>query len=137
MVQRLGDLWEGRRSTEKCLAKSMVVPTLKEAVPGDLTLVLPYRYIKNILEMLEALDGLFPGIWAQGTLLYGVEVKFYSSRVKVTPEMQTEVKNLYAIGDGAGLTRSLAQAAASGVIAARSIARDESCKSLISVLPQR
>lgn len=121
IVQRLGDLWEGRRSTEKRLAKSMVEPTLKAATPGDLTLVLPYRYIVNILEMLEALDKLMPGIWSKSTLLYGVEVKFYSSRVKVLPSMETEIKRLYAAGDGAGITRSLAQASASGVQAARAI----------------
>ncbi len=121
IVQRLGDLWEGRRSTEKRLAKGMVKPTLRSATPGDLTLVLPHRYIVNILEMLEALDKLVPGIWSKGTLLYGVEVKFYSNRVKVEPTMETEVRNLYAVGDGAGITRSLAQASVSGVQAARSI----------------
>lgn len=121
IVQRLGDLWEGRRSTEKRLAKSMVEPTLKEATPGDLTLVLPYRYIQNILEMLKALNNLMPGIWAKHTLLYGVEVKFYSARVKVSEDMSTEIEGLYAVGDGAGITRSLAQASVSGVLAARGI----------------
>lgn len=125
IVQRLGDLWEGRRSTEKRLAKSMVEPTLKDATPGDLTLVLPYRYIQNILEMLEALNNLMPGIWAKHTLLYGVEVKFYSARVKVSEDMSTEIEGLYAIGDGAGITRSLAQASVSGVIAADSILAKE------------
>lgn len=121
MVQRLGDLWEGRRSTAKRLSKSMVQPTLKAATPGDLTLVLPYRHIKNILEMLEILDRLIPGIWSKHTLLYGVEVKFYSLRVKVTNDMETEIPGLFACGDGAGITRSLAQASCSGVRAARSI----------------
>ncbi len=121
IVQRLGDLWEGRRSTAKRLAKSMVQPSLKEATPGDLTLVLPYRHIKNIMEMLEALDRLMPGIWSKSTLLYGVEAKFYSLRVKVTPGMETEIPGMYAAGDGAGVTRSLAQASVSGVKAARSV----------------
>jgi len=121
LVQRLGDLWEGRRSTAKRLAKSMVRPTLKDATPGDLTLVLPYRHIRNILEMLEALDKIMPGIWSKNTLLYGVEVKFYSSRVKVDSSMETGISGLYAVGDGAGVTRSLAQASAAGVKAARSI----------------
>jgi len=121
IVQRLGDLWEGRRSTEKRLSKSMVQPSLKEATPGDLTLVLPYRHIKNIMEMLEALDRLIPGVWSKSTLLYGVEVKFYSLRVKVNSRMETEIPGLYAVGDGAGVTRSLAQASASGVEAARSV----------------
>jgi uncharacterized FAD-dependent dehydrogenase len=100
----------------------MVEPTLKSATPGDLTLVLPYRHIRNILEMLEALDKIMPGIWSRNTLLYGVEVKFYSSRVNVGRYMETEIDGLYAVGDGAGITRSLAQASASGVQAARSIA---------------
>ena len=121
IAQRLGDLWEGRRSTEKRLSKSMVQPSLKEATPGDLTLVLPYRHIKNIMEMLEALDRLIPGVWSKSTLLYGVEVKFYSLRVKVNSRMETEIPGLYAVGDGAGVTRSLAQASASGVEAARSV----------------
>lgn len=121
MVQRLGDLWEGRRSTAKRLAKGMVQPTLKAATPGDLTLVLPYRHIRNILEMLEVLDKLIPGVWARSTLLYGVEVKFYSLRVKVKNDMETEVSGLFVSGDGAGVTRSLAQASASGVKAARSV----------------
>jgi uncharacterized FAD-dependent dehydrogenase len=121
LVQRLGDLWEGRRSTEKRLQKSMVEPTLKGATPGDLTLVLPYRHIQNILEMLEALDKLMPGIWSKHTLLYGVEVKFYSSRIKVDHGMETEIAGMFAAGDGAGITRSLAQASASGVQAARSV----------------
>lgn len=121
IVQRLGDLWEGRRSTAKRLSKSMVRPSLKEATPGDLTLVLPYRHIKNIMEMLEALDRLTPGIWSKSTLLYGVEVKFYSSRVKVNSGMETEIPGMYAAGDGAGVTRSLAQASVSGVEAARSV----------------
>jgi len=121
LVQRLGDLWEGRRSTEKRIQKSMVTPTLGSATPGDLTLVLPYRHIRNILEMLEALDKLIPGIWSKNTLLYGVEVKFYSSRVRVDATMETALQGLYAVGDGAGITRSLAQASVSGVQAARSI----------------
>ena len=121
LVQRLGDLWEGRRSTEKRLQKSMVQPTLKSATPGDLTLVLPYRHVRNILEMLEALDRLMPGIWSKNTLLYGVEVKFYSSRVKVDSNMETAIRGLFAAGDGAGITRSLAQASASGVQAARGV----------------
>lgn len=122
LVQRLGDLWEGRRSTTRRILKGMVRPTLKDATPGDLTLVLPYRYVINILEMLETLDKFIPGVWSRNTLLYGIEVKFYSSRVKVNSEMETEVPGLFAVGDGAGITRGLAQASASGVRAARAIA---------------
>ena len=123
LVQRLGDLLSGRRSTEKRLQKAMVEPTLKEATPGDLSLVLPYRHLIDILEMLEAFDKIAPGVNSKHTLLYGVEVKSYSSRPEVGENLETKMENLYAIGDGAGVTRSLAQASVSGVIAARSIAR--------------
>ncbi|MFO7742233.1 MAG: NAD(P)/FAD-dependent oxidoreductase [Anaerolineae bacterium] len=123
IVQRLGDLEGGRRSTPKRLARSVVTPTLPSATPGDLNLVLPYRYVVDILEMLHALDDLAPGVASRHTLLYGVEVKFYSCRLKLTPEMETEVDNLFACGDGAGVTRGLVQASASGMLAARAIQR--------------
>ncbi len=121
IVQRLGDLEAGRRSTAERLSRSVVTPTLSGATPGDLNLVLPYRYVSNILEMLHALDEIAPGVAARHTLLYGVEVKFYSSRLKLSANMQTEIENLYACGDGAGVTRGLIQASASGLIAARAI----------------
>lgn len=123
IIQRLGDLEQGRRTTADRLARSIVTPTLPSAVPGDLNLVLPYRYVVNVLEMLKALDKIAPGVADQRTLLYGVEVKFYSSRLQLTPEMETEVENLFACGDGAGVTRGLVQASASGLVAARAIAR--------------
>jgi hypothetical protein len=121
IVQRLGDLEGGRRSTPKRLSRSVVTPTLPSATPGDLNLVLPYRYVVTILEMLHALDDLAPGVASRHTLLYGVEVKFYSCRLRLTPEMETEVKNLFACGDGAGVTRGLVQASASGLLAAQAI----------------
>jgi uncharacterized FAD-dependent dehydrogenase len=123
MVQRLGDLEAGRRSTRERLQRSIVTPTLPSATPGDLNLVLPYRYVKDILEMLHALDQIAPGVAERHTLLYGVEVKFYSNRLKLSAEMETEVENLFACGDGAGVTRGLVQASASGLIAAREILR--------------
>lgn len=125
MVQRLADLLMGRRSTEERLQKSIVRPTLKEATPGDLSLVLPYRHLLNILEMLKALDSVAPGIYSNHTLLYGVEIKSYSSKVEVNDVLETEVKNLFTCGDGAGLTRGLMQASVSGIIAAREIMRRE------------
>jgi hypothetical protein len=123
IVQRLGDLEGGRRSTVKRLARSVVTPTLPSATPGDLNLVLPYRYVVTILEMLHALDELAPGVASRHTLLYGVEVKFYSCRIQLTPEMETQVENLFACGDGAGVTRGLVQASASGLVTARAILR--------------
>jgi hypothetical protein len=121
MVQRLGDLKSGRRTNAQRLQRCIVRPTLKEATPGDLGLVLPYRYLVNILEMLEALDKLAPGVASRHTLLYGVEVKFYSSRLALNDRLETRIENLFGGGDGAGITRGLVQASASGVIVARSI----------------
>ena len=121
LVQRLGDLKEGRRSTPARLERGLVRPTLKSAVPGDLSCVLPYRFLKGILEMLEAMDLLAPGVNSRHTLLYGVEVKFYSSRLELSPSLETQVRNLFACGDGVGVTRGLVQASASGVVAARAI----------------
>jgi len=129
IVQRLCDLEQGRRSTPERLSRGIVQPTLKDATPGDLCLVLPYRYIVDILEMLEALDELVPGLYSRHTLLYGVEVKFYSSRLKLTPSLETEIQNLFAAGDGAGVTRGLVQASASGLVIAREILRRTSSSS--------
>jgi len=125
IIQRLGDLILGRRSTEDRIKRSVVKPTLKTATPGDLSFVLPYRYLTDIREMLQALDKVAPGIYSRHTLLYGVEVKFYSSRLELNESLETKVKNLFTIGDGAGVTRGLIQASASGVIAAREIMRRE------------
>lgn len=122
LVQRFGDLLDGRRSTPDRIKSSIITPTLKSATPGDLSLVIPYRQMKSIIEMLFALDKIAPGTASRYTLLYGIEVKFYSARVKLTNALETEgVKNLYAIGDGAGVTRGLIQASASGVYVARTI----------------
>lgn len=121
IVQRLGDLLDGKRSTPERLKKGLTVPTLTKATPGDLSLVFPYRHLVAIVEMLKAIDKVVPGVFSRYTLLYGVEVKFYSSRLALTKELETRVKNLFAVGDGAGVTRGLAQASASGVIAARAI----------------
>ncbi len=121
IVQRLGDLISGHRSTKDRIAKGLVVPTLREATPGDLSLVLPYRHFIAILETLKALDQVAPGVYSRHTLLYGVEVKFYSSRLDVSDELETEIRNLFVAGDGAGITRGLAQASLSGVVVARAI----------------
>ena len=123
LVQRLGDLQAGRRTTAARLERCLTRPTLKDATPGDLSFVLPYRCLKDILEMLEALDTLVPGINNRHTLLYGVEVKFYSHRLKLSPDLATAIRNLFIIGDGAGITRGLIQASVSGLIAARAVIR--------------
>ncbi len=121
IVQRYGDLKRGRRSTPSRLAKGLVEPTLKGAVPGDLSLVLPHRFMVGIKECLEALDRAMPGIASDHTLLYGIEAKFYSARPSLSNTLQTDIKGLWAVGDGAGVTRGLIQASASGVIAAEDI----------------
>ncbi len=123
IVQRLGDLKKGRRSTPERIDKGLVRPTLRDATPGDLSFALPYRYMQDILEMLEAIDGLVPGVDSGHTLLYGIEVKFYSRQMKLTDELETEVRNLFAVGDGAGVSRGLVQASVSGVVAARAALR--------------
>lgn len=123
IVQRLGDLLDGRRTTKTRLERSLVQPTLIDATPGDLSLVLPYRFLKDIIEMLQAMDKVAPGIYSKHTLLYGVEVKFYSSRVDLDEKLETEIENLFAAGDGAGVTRGLAQASAAGVVIATEITK--------------
>jgi len=123
IVQRLADLQLGRRSTPQRIQSGSMIPTLPEATPGDLSFVLPYRYLTDILEMLEALDGLIPGINSIQTLLYGVEVKFYSLQLKLSSCMESEIPNLFGAGDGVGVSRGLVQASASGLIAAREIAK--------------
>jgi hypothetical protein len=128
MIQRLGDLESGRRSTHERIARSVVSPTLKNATPGDLSFVLPYRYLADIREMLHALDKIAPGIHSRDTLLYGIEVKFYSSRLQLSNCLETNIRNLFTNGDGGGVTRGLVQASASGVIVAREIVKREKPK---------
>jgi hypothetical protein len=122
IIQRLNDLLSGRKSTLERINKSIIKPSLN-ANPGDLSLALPYRYLKDIIEMLEVLDKLAPGIISNNTLLYGTEVKFYTNRIKLSDNMETEIENLFFIGDGAGITRGLVQASASGILAANEIIR--------------
>ena len=122
LVQRFGDLVSGIRTNEHRLAKSFVRPTLTAAVPGDLSLALPKRQLDDIIEMIYALDKLAPGTANYDTLLYGAEVKFYSARISLSSQLETALPGFFAVGDGAGVTRGLAQAGASGVKAARVVA---------------
>ncbi|MCC8022599.1 MAG: NAD(P)/FAD-dependent oxidoreductase [Clostridiales bacterium] len=121
LVQTYGDFKRGRRTTDERLCRNNLIHTLKDAVPGDLSLVFPHRIMVDIAEMLEALDKVTPGIASDETLLYGVEVKFYSNKVVVDRDFQTSVDGLRAIGDGASVTRGLMQASANGLSVARSI----------------
>lgn len=122
MVQRLGDLLQGRRTDLSRLRKSTTIPTLTTAVPGDLSFVLPHRHLTSIIESLRAFDKIAPGLYSKNTLLYGVEVKFYSSKLAVDNHFQTAISGLFAIGDGAGITRGLMQASVTGIVVARDIA---------------
>lgn len=121
IVQRYGDICKGRRTTQKRIDEGFVKPSLKEAVPGDLGLVLPYNTMKSIIEMIEALNYVTPGIANEHTLFYGVEAKFYSARPEIKNNFETKISGLYVGGDGAGLTRGLAQAGANGVYVSRDI----------------
>ena len=122
IVQKFGDIKMGRRSTVKRIQEGFVRPTLKEAVPGDLALALPYSTMVSIIEMIEVLDKITPGVATEHTLLYGVEAKYYSAHPKMSKELEVEgIQNLYVAGDGAGLTRGLAQASACGIYIARNI----------------
>ncbi|BCJ95160.1 FAD-dependent oxidoreductase [Anaerocolumna cellulosilytica] len=121
LVQTFGDFQRGRRTTEERLCRNNLIPTLKDAVPGDLSLVFPHRIMVDIKEMILALDKVTPGIASDETLLYGVEVKFYSNKVVVNQDFETSIKGLRAIGDGASVTRGLQQASANGISVARSI----------------
>ena len=124
IVQKFGDIKLGRRSTKKRIEEGFVRPTLKEAVPGDLALALPYKTMRSIIEMIEVLDKITPGIATEHTLLYGVEAKYYSAHPEMDNRLEVKgIKNLYIAGDGAGLTRGLAQASASGIYIARNILR--------------
>lgn len=122
IVQRLGDLELGRRTDAKRLKQSTVQPTLKGAVPGDLSLCMPKRQLDNIIEMLHALNNIAPGTANYDTLLYGIECKYYGARPETDDRFRITGKdNYFAIGDGAGFTRSLAQAAAQGLMVADTI----------------
>ena len=98
------------------MVRNNLIPTLKDAVPGDLSLVFPHRIMVDIDEMIQALDKVTPGIASDETLLYGVEVKFYSNKVVTTKEFETNIKGLRVMGDGAAITRGLQQASANGCI---------------------
>jgi uncharacterized FAD-dependent dehydrogenase len=118
LVQRFGDLLDGHRSTPERIKQGKVEPTLKSATPGDLSFALPFRHLTGLIEMLMAMEKLTPGVAAPDTLLYGIEVKFYSFRPRLSSCLETEVRNMFAVGDGTGVSRGLVQASASGLVAA-------------------
>ena len=130
LVQRLGDLLDGHRSTPERIRHSIVEPTLKAATPGDLSFALPFRHLTGIVEMLQTMDKLAPGVASRHTLLYGIEVKFYSSQLELNHCLETEIGNMFGAGDGAGVSRGLIQASACGIVVAREILRRLNLSSL-------
>jgi len=121
ILQRLGDLRRGRRSTWSRIKKSDVEPTLKHVTPGDIAMALPHRVVTNIIEGLEKLDRVIPGVASDHTLLYAPEIKYYAMQVEVNDLLETTIENIFAAGDGAGLSRDIVNAAATGLLAARGI----------------
>jgi uncharacterized protein len=121
MVQRYGDFKNHQKTNQEAFLNNKLKPTLKDAIAGDFSLVFPSRIMINIIETMEALNIMMPGFASDDTLIYGVEVKFYSNKVKVNNNFETNIKNLYALGDGAGITRGLMQASMNGIQVARKI----------------
>jgi hypothetical protein len=121
IIQRLADLRAGRRSTWERIRRSFVIPTLTDVTPGDISLALPYRTVTNLLEGLEILDRVLPGLNSGSTLLYAPEMKLRGNRLKINKKMQTQISNLFVAGDGPGLAGNIVGAAVSGIFAARGI----------------
>jgi len=121
ILQRLTDLQKGRRSNWERIDKSFVLPSLRDVTPGDISMALPHRIVKNIMEGLEMLDAVLPGINSGHTLLYAPEIKLRSSKIQTDKNLQTEIKGLYVAGDGAGVSGNITGAAATGIIAAEGI----------------
>ncbi len=115
LVQRFGDILDGKRTWEKELSRSNVVPTIPDAVAGDITSAMPYRAMTSILSFMQAMDQVVPGFAAFETLLYAPELKFYSNRVEMDRDLNTSIRNLHCLGDSSGWTRGLMMASAMGV----------------------
>ncbi|MDD2980744.1 MAG: FAD-binding protein [Hespellia sp.] len=125
LVQRYGDILDGKRTWEKELSQSNVKPTLVDAVAGDITSAIPYRAMINIINFIQAVDHVVPGFAGTETLLYSPELKFYSNKVKMTPELDTNVENLHCLGDSSGWTRGLMMASVMGVLMGRKICEED------------
>ena len=125
LVQRFGDILDGKRTWQKELSQSNLRPTLPDAVAGDITAAMPYRAMMNIINFIQAMDHVVPGFASTETLLYSPELKFYSNRVKMNEELETRVSGLHCLGDSSGWTRGLMMASVMGVLMGRKIVRDE------------
>ena len=121
IVQRLGDIKRGRRSTEDKIEHNTIQPTLKNTTAGDISMALPHRILTDIIEAIEKLDRVIPGIASNNTLLYAPEIKYSAKLIVTNKNLETSVENLFVAGDGAGQTRGIIGAAISGIIAAQGI----------------
>ena len=121
LVQRFGDILDGKRTWPKELAQSNLKPTLVDAVPGDITAAMPYRAMVNIIKFIQAVDHVVPGFASYETLLYAPELKFYSNRVKMDSDFDTSIKGLHCLGDSSGWTRGLMMASVMGVLMGRKL----------------
>ena len=128
IVQRFSDLKKGRRSTWERIEESYVDPTLKDVTPGDISMALPHRVVTNLIEALEKLDVLIPGVANGSTLLYAPEIKLTCARINTDKDLQTKVKGLYVAGDGAGVSGNIVGASATGILSARGIFREGTAK---------
>ncbi|MEM0247078.1 MAG: NAD(P)/FAD-dependent oxidoreductase [Desulfurococcaceae archaeon] len=122
IIQRLGDLEKGRRSTWDRVMRSVIIPSLRDVTPGDISIVLPHRVVENVLEAIVRLDTIYPGMASPQTILYAPEIKYYSVHARVNHNLETSVPGIFVAGDGAGLSRGINIAAATGVLAARGLA---------------
>ena len=122
LVQRYGDILDGKRTWQKELDRSNLKPTLPDAVAGDITSAMPYRTMTNIIGFIQAVDHVVPGFAATETLLYSPELKFYSNKVKMDEHLRTNISNLYCLGDASGWTRGLMMASIMGVLMGRELA---------------
>ena len=116
---RFGDILNGKRTWDKELAQGNVRPTLQDAVAGDITAAMPYRAMVNIINFIQAVDQVVPGFASEETLLYSPELKFYSNKVRMEPDLTTNIKGLYCLGDSSGWTRGLMMASSMGVLMGR------------------
>lgn len=128
LVQRFGDILDGKRTWPKELAQSNIKPTLPDAVAGDITAAMPYRSMMNIINFIQAVDHVVPGFASIETLLYSPELKFYSNRVKMDESLNTSISGLHCLGDSSGWTRGLMMASVMGVIMGRKIAEAEAAE---------
>jgi hypothetical protein len=121
ILQRLRDLRTGVRSTWERIEKSYVTPTLRDVTPSDISMAFSYRIVTDILEALDKLEKVIPGVGSDSTLLYAPEIKFYAMRIETNKMLQTAIPNIFVAGDGAGVSRGITIAAATGMIAANGI----------------